>query len=188
MKTPRFTVALLCTAWSCLALAQAPAPASSHITIDATQAQGPVSRYLHGQFVEYMFQGIKGGLDAELLHNRSFEGVADEIGLTRYWWRDPDTRNDDFRIRFKQSTEHHGPPLTDSDPPVDGKLNGHSLQVVITESIFSWPGLGLLGLTAVEQRDYPVVLAFVMVGGFGVVLGNLLADVLYGVVDPRIKY
>jgi len=59
---------------------------------------------------------------------------------------------------------------------------------VITESIFSWPGLGLLGLTSVEQRDYPMVLAFVMVGGFGVVLGNLLADVLYGVADPRIKY
>jgi len=65
-----------------------------------------------------------------------------------------------------------------------GLLSG----AVITESIFSWPGLGLLGLTAVQNRDYPVVLAFVMVGGFGVVLGNLLADVLYGVVDPRIKY
>ena len=65
-----------------------------------------------------------------------------------------------------------------------GLLSG----AVITESIFSWPGLGLLGLTAVEQRDYPVVLAFVRVGGFGVVMGNLLADVLYGVVDPRIKY
>ena len=42
--------------------------------------------------------------------------------------------------------------------------------------------------SAVAQRDYPMVLAFVMVGGFGVVLGNLLADVLYGVADPRIKY
>ncbi len=59
---------------------------------------------------------------------------------------------------------------------------------VITEVIFSWPGLGQLGVSAVEQRDYPMVLAFVMVGGFGVVVGNLLADVLYGVADPRIKY
>jgi peptide/nickel transport system permease protein len=67
-------------------------------------------------------------------------------------------------------------------------LPGLLAGAVITESIFSWPGLGLLGLTAVDSRDYPVVLAFVMVGGFGVVLGNLLADVLYGVVDPRIKY
>jgi peptide/nickel transport system permease protein len=59
---------------------------------------------------------------------------------------------------------------------------------VITETIFSWPGLGQLGILAVEQRDYPLVLAFVMIGGFGVVAGNLLADVLYGVADPRIKY
>ncbi|HVG59494.1 MAG TPA: alpha-L-arabinofuranosidase C-terminal domain-containing protein [Hyalangium sp.] len=148
MKKTRFIGALLCAAWSCMASAQSPVPASSQITIDATQAQGPVSRYLHGQFIEYMFQGIKEGLDAELIRNRSFEGTADEIGITRSWWRDPDTRNDDFRIRFKQSTEHHGPPLTDSDPPVDRKLNGHSLQVVITEDDGQRHGI--------HQRDLPV--------------------------------
>ena len=65
-----------------------------------------------------------------------------------------------------------------------GLLSG----AVITETIFSWPGLGQLGVIAVEQRDYPLVLGFVMIGGFGVVMGNLLADVLYGVADPRIKY
>ncbi len=58
----------------------------------------------------------------------------------------------------------------------------------ITEGIFSWPGLGLLGLEAVGQRDYPVVMAFVLMGGIAVVLGNLVADIMYGVVDPRIKY
>jgi peptide/nickel transport system permease protein len=65
-----------------------------------------------------------------------------------------------------------------------GLLSG----AVITETIFSWPGLGQLGVISVAQRDYPLVLAFVMLGGFGVVAGNLLADVLYGVADPRIKY
>ncbi|HEX2221694.1 MAG TPA: ABC transporter permease [Candidatus Limnocylindria bacterium] len=65
-----------------------------------------------------------------------------------------------------------------------GLLSG----AVITETIFSWPGLGQLGVQAVETRDYPLVLAFVMVGAFGVVVGNLLADVLYGLADPRIKY
>jgi peptide/nickel transport system permease protein len=58
----------------------------------------------------------------------------------------------------------------------------------ITEQIFSWPGLGFFGLTAVGQRDYPVVMAFVLMGGIAVVIGNLIADILYGVVDPRIKY
>lgn len=59
---------------------------------------------------------------------------------------------------------------------------------VITEGIFSWPGLGSLGLQAVAQRDYPVVMAFVLLGGITVIVGNLIADILYGVVDPRIKY
>ena len=58
----------------------------------------------------------------------------------------------------------------------------------ITESIFSWPGLGYLGVQSVQTRDYPVVLAFTMIGGFMVITGNLLADILYAVVDPRIKY
>ena len=58
----------------------------------------------------------------------------------------------------------------------------------ITEAVFTWPGLGGLGVSAVVERDYPVVLAFVMIGGAMVIVGNLLADVLYAVVDPRIKY
>jgi peptide/nickel transport system permease protein len=58
----------------------------------------------------------------------------------------------------------------------------------ITEQIFSWPGLGSFGITAIGQRDYPVVMAFVLLGGIAVVFGNLIADILYGVVDPRIKY
>jgi peptide/nickel transport system permease protein len=58
----------------------------------------------------------------------------------------------------------------------------------VTEAVFSWPGLGGLGVTSVVERDYPLVLAFVMVGGTMVILGNLLADVLYAFVDPRIKY
>ena len=58
----------------------------------------------------------------------------------------------------------------------------------ITEAIFSWPGLGFLGVQSVQTRDYPVVLATVMIGGALVILGNLIADVLYGLVDPRIKY
>ncbi len=58
----------------------------------------------------------------------------------------------------------------------------------VTETVFSWPGLGYLGVQAVITRDYPTVLAFVMVGGIMVILGNLLADILYAAVDPRIKY
>jgi len=58
----------------------------------------------------------------------------------------------------------------------------------VTEAIFSWPGLGYLGVQAVTTRDYPTVLAFVMIGGVLVIIGNLVADILYGLTDPRIKY
>jgi peptide/nickel transport system permease protein len=58
----------------------------------------------------------------------------------------------------------------------------------ITESIFTWPGLGFMAVQSVQTNDFPVVLAIVMIGGMMVLLGNLLADVLYGLVDPRIKY
>jgi peptide/nickel transport system permease protein len=58
----------------------------------------------------------------------------------------------------------------------------------ITETIFSWPGLGYMAVQSVGTNDYPVILAIVMIGGAMVILGNLVADVLYGFVDPRIKY
>ena len=59
---------------------------------------------------------------------------------------------------------------------------------VITEAIFSYPGLGSLTINAIGANDFPVVYATGMLTGFFVILGNLVADILYGVVDPRIKY
>ncbi|MEX1008841.1 MAG: ABC transporter permease [Acidimicrobiia bacterium] len=59
--------------------------------------------------------------------------------------------------------------------------------VVVVERIFGWPGLGLLFFNALEKSDYPVLLAWMAVATIFVVLFNLLADVLYGVLDPRIR-
>ena len=59
---------------------------------------------------------------------------------------------------------------------------------VIIETIFSWPGLGLLAVTAIFQRDYMVVMAFNIMGAVMTVIGMFIADMLYLVVDPRIKY
>jgi peptide/nickel transport system permease protein len=59
---------------------------------------------------------------------------------------------------------------------------------VITEFIFSYPGLGQLTINAIGANDFPVVYATGMLTGFAVIIGNLFADILYGVVDPRIKY
>lgn len=58
----------------------------------------------------------------------------------------------------------------------------------ITETIFSWPGLGRQSVQAALNRDYPTVMAFILITGITVQMGNLLADVLYAVADPRIRY
>lgn len=58
---------------------------------------------------------------------------------------------------------------------------------LVTETVFSWPGMGLLFVNALGMRDYPVLMAILMVGALVVVLGNLLADILVALIDPRIK-
>jgi len=59
---------------------------------------------------------------------------------------------------------------------------------IVIESIFAWPGVGLLALGAIFQRDYQVIMAFNLMGAAMLVIGMLVADILYVVVDPRIKY
>ncbi len=58
----------------------------------------------------------------------------------------------------------------------------------ITEGVFAWPGMGLLFIDSLTNRDFPVLLAIVMIGAVFVIAFNLVADVLYAVMDPRIRY
>ena len=57
----------------------------------------------------------------------------------------------------------------------------------ITETIFGWPGMGQLGVNAIFGYDYPVVMGITMISSLMLIVGNLLADILYQLVDPRIK-
>lgn len=57
----------------------------------------------------------------------------------------------------------------------------------ITETIFGWPGMGRLGVTSIFSFDYPLIMAITMISALLLILGNLIADILYGIVDPRIK-
>ncbi len=59
---------------------------------------------------------------------------------------------------------------------------------VIIESIFAWPGIGRLAYQSVLSRDYPTVMTLNTISAVLVLIGNLVADVLYGVVDPRVHY
>jgi len=58
---------------------------------------------------------------------------------------------------------------------------------VITGTVFSWPGIGLLTIEAIQSRDYPVVQACVLLISLSYVLVNLLTDIAYAWVDPRIR-
>lgn len=59
---------------------------------------------------------------------------------------------------------------------------------VIVETIFAWPGMGQMAITAVTQRDYPVLMGVALVSSVIVLASNLLADIAYALVDPRIRY
>jgi peptide/nickel transport system permease protein len=76
------------------------------------------------------------------------------------------------------------PVATFLGPTITGLLGG----AVVTETIFSWPGLGRLGFQSVVQQDYPVVMAFVIIGAAATILGYLLSDILYAMIDPRIRF
>ncbi len=75
------------------------------------------------------------------------------------------------------------PLMTLLGPAILGVLSG----AVVVETVFAWPGMGRLTLNAVFQRDYPLVLGAGMFFAFLTILGNLLSDILYGVVDPRVR-
>jgi peptide/nickel transport system permease protein len=59
---------------------------------------------------------------------------------------------------------------------------------IVVEQIFNYPGVGLLFWNSAQANDFPVVLAIVLLVGFATVMGNLLADIGYAILDPRVRY
>ncbi|WP_128893957.1 ABC transporter permease [Longirhabdus pacifica] len=58
----------------------------------------------------------------------------------------------------------------------------------IVERVFAWPGLGSLFIESSFTRDYPVIMALIVLSSVFIVIGNIVADILYAVIDPRIEY
>ena len=69
-----------------------------------------------------------------------------------------------------------------------GSLAGFFSGAVLLETVFSWPGMGRLAVQAAFKRDYPTVMALTVIFSFLVIIGNLLADIAYAYVDPRVRY
>jgi peptide/nickel transport system permease protein len=76
------------------------------------------------------------------------------------------------------------PIVTQLGVELGGLLSG----AIITETVFAWPGVGRLAVQAVFERDFPVVEAVVLIAATLFVLLNLAVDLLYAVIDPRIRY
>src|SRR3712207_4172223 len=92
----------------CLALCLAPAPRvaaqtparAATVRVDARRVENRISPLRYGQFLEFMYEGMKYGVHAELLRGRGFEEAPNALGLPRHWERYPDDRNDDYGLSF----------------------------------------------------------------------------------------
>jgi alpha-L-arabinofuranosidase len=109
------------------------------ISIDAGKIENRISPLLYGQFLEFMFEGVKGGLHAELIRNRSFEEPANAIGLSRNWECYPDDRNDDYALTFQWDNQLAYPP--ERKIKIDGDVREHSLRVEAGDGVIERHGI-----------------------------------------------
>jgi alpha-N-arabinofuranosidase len=115
--------ALACGALLCAQAAAAQAARPASLTVDARRVENRLSPLLYGQFLEFMYQGVKGGLHAELLRGRSFEDL-------RHWERYPDDRNDDYALAFHWDEANPFPPRREAQPDTgEPPPREHSLRV-----------------------------------------------------------
>ena len=59
---------------------------------------------------------------------------------------------------------------------------------VVTEQVFAWPGIGLLAIQAINSRDMAIIQTVVIIASLVVMFANLIVDVVYSLIDPRITY
>ncbi len=117
-------------------------PQHASITIDGRRVENQISPLLYGQFLEHMFQGVKYGLHAELLRDRSFEESPNAIGLPRYWDRYPDDRADDYALTFHLDASVSYPArrtieVASNEQPTPE----HSLRVDVGEGVITRHGM-----------------------------------------------
>jgi alpha-N-arabinofuranosidase len=106
-----------------------PAALEATVTVDIARSEGRISPMLYGQFSEFMYEGIKGGLHAELLRNRSFEEPPNAIGLSRHW---------DKGVRY----------------PDLKKGGGHALRIDVTNGVIRRHGVLQGGIPVRPHLEY----------------------------------
>ena len=88
-------------------------------------------------------------------------------------------------VLVKHAFKNASLPLVTSVALAFGSILGGA---IITETVFRWPGLGLWTFLSITFKDIPVLQAIFYLGALGIIVANFIADILYGVIDPRIKY
>jgi alpha-N-arabinofuranosidase len=113
-------------------------PDEARVTIDAARVEGRIDPRLYGQFAEFMFEGVKGGLSAELVRDRGFDEAPNSIGLSRHWERYPDDRNDDYGLSFHRDHAEAYPVRHDhfEKPPLE-----HALRVDLRAGVVERHGV-----------------------------------------------
>jgi alpha-N-arabinofuranosidase len=151
-------------------------PLAARIEIDASKVEGRISPLLYGQFMEFMFEGIKNGLHAELIRDRSFEEAVNAIGLPRHWERYPDDRNDDYGLSFRQDqTTAYSSAVKDKEDPPE-----HSLLIEAGDGVIARHGLYQSGIPVRKGVEYHGYLWMKANGYEGRVTVALEADVSDG--------
>jgi peptide/nickel transport system permease protein len=117
-------------------------------------------------FSRYMRSSALDALAQDYIRLARAKGLSERVVLTRHLLRNACL-----------------PMITLVGLSIPGLLAGN----IITESLFNYPGLGLLFFDSLQSLDYPVLLAYTLIGGVLTVAGNLLADIAVTVADPRIR-
>jgi alpha-N-arabinofuranosidase len=107
------------------------------VVVDASKLEGRIDPRLYGQFIEYMYEGVKGGLAAELVRDRGFDQPPNAIGLSRPWERYPDDRIDDYDQSFHWDDTVAFPVRLDQ---LDPKPVQHSLRVDTRDGVIERHG------------------------------------------------
>jgi alpha-N-arabinofuranosidase len=161
-----------------LLAARAPAAQATRaaISVDAARVENPISPLLYGQFAEFMFENIKGGMHGELLLNRSFEEPPNVLGLSRYWERYPDDRNDDYAMAFAwdQQAAYPSPRRPGFDRPE------HSLRIELKSGVVPRHGVYQSRIPVRQGVEYRGYFWIKTTGFNGRVLASLEADVSGG--------
>jgi len=107
------------------------------VVVDASKVEGRIDPRLYGQFLEFMYEGVKGGLAAELVRDRGFDAPPNSIGLSRPWERYPDDRIDDYDLSFHWDDAVAFPVRLDQIEP---KPVEHSLRVDARDGVIERHG------------------------------------------------